>query len=287
MNSNIQFQSMTGFGAAQNEIMSIEIRSVNHRYFDVFFRAPGYLNKLEVELKKRLKEFFSRGRFEISISVNAEKISELAVNDELVSGIVRAFEHIKDKYSISGDISLELLSGYKDILISDNVEFEDEQVFDVFDDAVKRLTDMRIAEGKNIKDKLDEMLGNVRTAVNMISDKSAGISEKLRERYLAKMDDLIKRNIADESRLIQEASVIAERSDISEEIARLESHIKQFSEIMGSGGPVGRKLDFLLQEFFREANTIAAKTSELKVVSIVVDLKNEIEKLREQVQNIQ
>jgi uncharacterized protein (TIGR00255 family) len=120
-----------------------------------------------------------------------------------------------------------------------------------------------------------------------IINESEGLQEKLRQRFIKKFNELVNNSSVDEGRLVQEASILVERADLSEELARLQSHIKQFTEIVAGGGPIGRKLDFLLQEFFREANTIASKTSEYSIVSVIVDMKNEIEKLREQVQNIQ
>jgi uncharacterized protein (TIGR00255 family) len=282
-----EMQSMTGFGSAGEGPFTVEIRSVNHRYFDVFFRTPNFINKYEIELKRRLKKNFSRGRFEVTVSVSPEKINEIKINDALIADIIRALDAIKENFSVKGDITLDLLTGFKDILVTDNASFDEQSLFITFDGAIKKLYDMRVSEGKYIKSELMEMLKTVEEYIRSIIDKSDGIQDKLRQRFIRKFMDLVDNSSVDEGRLVQEASLLAERADISEEVARLQSHIKQFTEIVSGGGPVGRKLDFLLQEFFREANTIASKTSEYGIISVIVDMKNEIERLREQVQNIQ
>lgn len=280
-------QSMTGFGSAEGELLSVEIRSVNHRYFDVYFRMPHFVNKFEIELRKRLKDVFSRGRFEVNIAVFPGKMGGIRVNEELIAGIVKSLEEVKEKFSLKGDVSLDLLAGFKDVLATDNSSLDESELTRTFDEAVSRLYEMRVAEGSYTEKDLSEMLESVKGYVHDIISESGDLKDKLRQRFFKKFNDLLENNGIDENRLVQEVSVLVERADISEELARLQSHIKQFKEIMDGGGTVGRKLDFLLQEFFREANTIAAKTSEYDVVSTIVDLKNEIEKLREQVQNIQ
>lgn len=287
VNDHTEIQSMTGFGSAEEGPFTIEIRSVNHRYFDVFFRTPNFINKYEIELKKRLKGYFSRGRIEVTISVSSEKMNEIKVNETLITDIIRALDTIKESFSVKGDVTLELLTGFKDILVTDNTAFDEQNLFTTFDGAIKKLYEMRVSEGGNIKSELMEMLKTVENYVRSIINASDGIQEKLRQRFIKKFKELVDNSSVDEGRLVQEASLLVERADISEEVARLQSHIKQFTEIVSGGGSIGRRLDFLLQEFFREANTIASKTSEYGIISVIVDMKNEIEKLREQVQNIQ
>ncbi|GBE33063.1 hypothetical protein BMS3Bbin05_01998 [bacterium BMS3Bbin05] len=282
-----EIQSMTGFGGAENGVFSVEVRSVNHRYFDVIFRMPYFINRYEIELRKRLKDVFSRGRFEVNISVSPEKVSDIRVNEKLVAGIIESLKEIKKKFSVKGEIELALLTGFRDIVITENSSFDDDVLIQVFDQAVSRLYEMRVSEGSYIKGDLSEILKKIEIYVNDISNRSEGIIEKLRQRFTDRFNDLISNNPLDENRLLQEVLIMAERADISEELTRLKSHIKQFETIISTGGVIGRKLDFLLQEFLREANTIASKTSEYDIVSTIIDLKNEIEKLREQVQNIQ
>ena len=279
-------QSMTGFGSDEEGAFSVEIRSVNHRYFDVFFRTPNFMKKYEIELKKRLKGLFSRGRFEVTISVSPEKINEIKVNDTLIADIIKALDDIKANFSVKGEVTLDLLTGFKDILVTNNASFDEQSLIETFDKAVTELCEMRVSEGGYIKSELMGMLNTVEEYVRSIINESEGLQEKLRQRFIKKFKELVNNSSLDEGRLIQEASILVERADISEELARLQSHIKQFTGIVAGGGPIGRKLDFLLQEFFREANTIASKTSEYSIVSVIIDMKNEIEKLREQVQNI-
>jgi len=280
-------QSMTGFGSAEHDLFTVEIRSVNHRYLDAFFRMPHYLNKYEIELRKRLKERFARGRFEVNISVSPEKGSDIRINDAFVAGLLEALSEIKERYAVEGSVTLDLLAGFRDILVTEEPPVDDDALLKVFDEAVERLGRMREAEGDNIRKNLLEMLGTVEGHVEHIVGESAGLVTRMRDRLAKRLKDLADTAQMDEGRVMQEVAMLAERADISEELDRLKSHIKQFREIIARGGVVGRKLDFLLQEFFREANTIASKTSEHDIVSTVIDMKNEIEKLREQVQNIQ
>ena len=287
MQNSHELQSMTGFGSAENEMFSVEIRSVNHRFFDVYFRTPQFLNRYEIELKKRLKESFARGRFDVNISMNPEKENIMRVNNELVSGMIDALSEIKERFSLKGDITVDVLAGFKDVFISDTAVFEDSELFESFDRALVELREMRTKEGLNIKKELKHIAETVEGHLKKIIRESDGLNERLRKKFLKRIHQLIDESGLDESRLVQEVAILAERADISEEIARLQSHIKQFHEILEEGGLIGRKLDFLLQEFFRETNTIASKTSEYNIVATVLDMKTEIERLREQVQNVQ
>lgn len=287
MTGSSVLQSMTGFGSAESELFSVEIRSVNHRYFDAYFRMPNSMNRFEIDLRKRLKDVFSRGRLEVNITVSQEKTGEIRLNEELIAGIIKSLVDVKEKFVLKGDVTLDLLAGFKDVLIIDNVSLNERELTKTFNEAVSRLYEMRVTEGSYIKKDLFDMLEAVKEYVQNIVGESGNLKEKMKEKFLKKFNDLLENNSIDENRLVQEAYLLVDRADISEELTRLQSHIKQFREIIDGGGTIGRKLDFLLQEFFREANTIAAKTSEYDIISIIVDLKNEIEKLREQVQNIQ
>lgn len=280
-------QSMTGFGSGENDLFSIEIRSVNHRYMETYFRMPYVLNRHEVELKKMIKESFSRGRFDINIQINPESTSSVRVNTGLVGGLVSALDELRQEFSLSGEVTLDTIAGFKDVFISEATEIDEQELADVFRTALSRLADMRVAEGMNIKADLLLLLQEVELTLETIDRESHGIHEKIRNRVVERFHDLLSDHSVDEGRLIQEASIMADRADITEEIMRLRSHIQQFRSILESGGTIGRKLDFLLQEFSREANTIASKTSECGIIADIVDMKNDVEKLREQVQNIQ
>lgn len=280
-------QSMTGFGSGENNLFSVEIRSVNHRYMETYFRMPYVLNRHEVQLKKMIKEKFSRGRFDIAVQINPESASIVKVNTGLIGGIVKSLRDVKQEFSLSGEVTLDTVAGFKDVFINETAEIDEKELMNVFQTALSRLNDMRVAEGTNIKSDLFLLLQDVERAIEKIERQSEGIHEKIRNRVIERFHALLSDQAVDEGRLIQEASMMADRADITEEIMRLKSHIRQFRLILDNGGTIGKKLDFLLQEFSREANTIASKTSECGIVADIVDMKNDIEKLREQVQNVQ
>lgn len=280
-------QSMTGFGSAENGMFSVEVRSVNHRYLETYFRMPYVLNRYEVELKKRIKGLFSRGRFDIAVQISPESGMEVRVNSGLVEAIVNALGSMKQRYSIAGEITLDTIAGFRDVFSTETAEVKEQDVMDVFEKALVLLRDMRLAEGDTIHADLLLLLGNVETLLCKIEKETEGIHEKIRQRVIERFRSLFSDQSVDEARLIQEASILADKADITEELMRLRSHIQQFRSILDAGDTIGRKLDFLLQEFSREANTVASKTSECGIIADVVEMKNEIEKLREQVQNIQ
>lgn len=280
-------QSMTGFGGAETGMFSVEIRSVNHRFFDVYFRMPSMLNRFEVALRRRLKKVFSRGRLEVNIAVKPEKEGGITINDGVAAGVIRSLNEVKERFSLEGEMTIDLLAAFKDILITDAYDFDDKELFETFDKAVSLLKEMRVSEGAGIKKELSEIVSKVDDYIGFIVKETDDLNEKLRLRVIKRFRELFNDAAVDEYRLIQEASILAEKADITEEIKRLQSHVGQFRNIIGEGEVVGKKLDFLLQEFMREANTIASKTSEYEIISTVVDMKNEIEKLRELVQNIQ
>lgn len=282
-----EIQSMTGFGSAENDMFSVEVRSVNHRYMETYFRMSYVLNRYEVDLKKKLKDLFSRGRFDIAIQINPESGSMVRVNPGLVEGIVNALNKVKLKHSLAGEVTLDTIAGFRDVFVNETAEIEEQYLIDVFRTALLRLKDMRLAEGDTIGADLLLLLGRVETSLEKIERESDGIHEKIRQRVIERFHSLFSDQSVDESRLIQEASLLADKADITEELMRLRSHVQQFRSILDTGGTIGRKLDFLLQEFSREANTIASKTSECGIIADVVEMKNEIEKLREQVQNLQ
>jgi len=280
-------QSMTGFGSGENDLFSVEIRSVNHRYMETYFRMPYVLNRHEVQLKKMIKEKFSRGRFDIAVQINPESASIVKVNTGLIGGLVKSLNDVKQEFSLGGEVTLDTVAGFKDVFINETAEIDEKELKNVFQTALSRLNDMRVAEGTNIKSDLLLLLQDVERAIEKIERQSEGIHEKIRNRVIERFHALLSDHAVDEGRLIQEASMMADRADITEEIMRLKSHIRQFRSILDNGGTIGKKLDFLLQEFSREANTIASKTSECGIIADIVDMKNDIEKLREQVQNVQ
>jgi uncharacterized protein (TIGR00255 family) len=284
---NSEILSMTGFGHAESGAFSVEVRSVNHRYLEAYFRMPPFLNKFEIEFRKKLRDFFSKGRFDVAIQVNTELSNVVRVNDAFVSGIIGALKEIKNRFSLGGEITIDILAGLRDIFMTETAEVNEQELMTVFEQALSVLYTMRASEGEHIRQNLLGMVNQVESLLGVVTRTSGGLHEKIRQRVMTRFHEMMGDSSIDQNRLIQEALILADRADITEEITRLQSHIRQFRDILEIGGAVGRKLDFLLQEFFREANTMASKTPENEIVTAVIDMKNEIEKLREQVQNLQ
>lgn len=282
-----RIQSMTGFGSSESTSFAVEIRSVNHRYLDIYFRMAPSLNRHEPLLRKMVREVFSKGRIDVSIQMNPETTSALKVNSGYVAALVDALREIKERHGIGGDVTIDVVAGFRDVFASESAEVDTGELAGVFRSALDALLEMRLAEGWSMREDLTRIAGNVERLLNVVVGASLNHRERVRDRLIERLKDLAADAPFDDNRVLQEALLLADRSDITEEIARLQSHLGQFQAILEEGGTVGRKLDFLLQEFFREVNTIGSKTDEAGIVSTVVEMKNDIEKLRELVQNIQ
>jgi uncharacterized protein (TIGR00255 family) len=280
-------QSMTGFGSAEREGCRVEVRSINHRYLDVSMRAPSFLAQLEIPFRNILKESLSRGKCDISVSVSAQAAADVTVNREFVKKIYSAFGTLRDELSLSGEIDINGLLTLHEMFIETSQKYDLEKVTDTYRQALADLLRMRTAEGASLAAELRTMtasLAAMNETVRSSCDRVlAGVKAKFRERLAV----LLEGREIDDSRILQEAAIIAARLDISEEIARIASHLGQFEAILGSGGIIGRKLDFILQELNREVNTIASKSADYELSRITVEMKTVIEQMREQVQNIQ
>ncbi len=280
-------QSMTGFGSAEKETFKVEIRSVNHRFLDVSMKVPQGLGSHEIALRNRVKERFSRGRFDILVSTPAEGAHRIKVNTALAKEIYNALRSLKEELLLSDGIRIETLTGFRELFLTEEAEYDIGPLYDAFDEAMDRLQDMRMREGKAITGDMLSRLERVEHMNGKILDLCPAVVNEHRERFRARLTDLFAEVKFDESRLLQEAALMAEKSDVSEEITRIASHILQMRKILSDGDTIGRKLEFLLQELNREVNTIASKSGDYRISSITVEMKVEIEKMREQSQNIQ
>lgn len=280
-------QSMTGFGSAEKDGCRVEIRSINHRFMDVYMRAPAFLNRLEIPLRNILKEHFSRGKFDIGITVSEQAATDLTINTEAVKKICGAFKKVQDDLSIKGELDINALLSLRELFMETNQKYDMDSITDVFKQALSDLCRMRNAEGKALAAEMALMTAALGEMNERIKASFSGVLEGLKEKFNERLGILLEGKDIDGSRILQEAAIIAARLDISEELVRVESHIKQFGEILSAGGIIGRKLDFILQELNREVNTIASKSADYGVSSLTVDMKTAIEKIREQVQNIQ
>jgi uncharacterized protein (TIGR00255 family) len=280
-------QSMTGFGSATNESFTVEIRSLNHRYLDISIKMPPYMSQYEIPLRSILKGKFQRGRFDICITINRDQGTQLKVNRGIAQNIYSALMDLQKDLSIPGEISIETIAGYREILMEDEPVYDSNKLYTAFHEAVSKIEEMRGEEGKLL---IKDLAGRVDALQDMsikITPLAAEEVPRWREKLTERLRGIIDPEAIDNSRILQEASIMAEKLDISEELSRIGSHIKQFREILGSETAIGKKLDFLIQEIGREVNTLGYKSCDYTISQLVVDMKTELEKIREQVQNIQ
>jgi uncharacterized protein (TIGR00255 family) len=278
---------MTGFGSAENNGFRVEIRSLNHRFMDIAIKMPPYMSQYEIPLRSILKTRFQRGRFDVSVSTNDHKATQLKINKELARNIYAALQDLQKELSIHGKISIDTLIRYSELLIEEETKYDIDALYAVYNEALINLEDMRIREGKLLSEELGKRVESLSTMNNEIKLLAPNEVLRWREKFTERLRLIIEAEGIDNTRIIQEAAIMAEKLDISEEINRVENHIKQFVEILRNGNIIGRKLDFLLQEISREVNTLAYKSSDYAISNLTVEMKTEIEKMREQVQNIQ
>ncbi|MDQ7786828.1 MAG: YicC/YloC family endoribonuclease [Thermodesulfovibrionales bacterium] len=280
-------QSMTGFGSASRNSFTVEVRSLNHRYIDIFLKSPAYISQHEITLRNILKEHFQRGRFDVTVSVPHEKGTPLAMNTERAKSLYAAMLDLQKEIGIPGQISMETLAGIRELYIELEPEYNTDDLLAAFHEAVSNLEQMRIREGSLLTEELTKRLGVLEELTNRIKSLAPDEIVRWREKFIERLKLILDAEMIDTNRILQEAAVMAEKLDIEEEINRLENHRKQFSEILQNESIVGRKLDFLLQEMGREVNTLAYKSGDYAISNIVVEMKTEIEKIREQTQNLQ
>ncbi len=289
-------KSMTGYGRGQAEIsglsFSIEIKAVNHRYGDITIKAPRLLAPFEAELKKQIAAVLKRGKIDVFISQN--KLSALTavpvIDAQLTAAYLAAFRQLKEISGLAGEISLDLLAAQQGVMTLQEVELAGDDLRDclgqALQNALSAIQVMRENEGRTTALDMEERLKLLHRTLQAIRDVAPRVplewQEKLRER-LAKLQD----TGGDPQRVAQEVALFADRCDISEELLRFESHLGQFRELLEQQDPVGRQMDFLVQELNREANTMGSKSNDALLTRHVVVLKSELEKIREQVQNIE
>ena len=290
-------RSMTGFGRGEDTIggrhIVFETKSVNHKYFEFNSRIPrGYLF-LEDKLKAYIQGKISRGKVDVFLQIETleETDVQVLVNHSLASAYVTALQELKERYQLPDEPSLALLSKYSDIFsVHKAPEDEDavwEAVRQVADQAIASFLKMREAEGARLKADILEKAGEIVALVDQVERHTPETVEHYRERLKAKIEELLQDNRFDEQRVLTEVAIFADKVAVDEETVRLRSHFQQLQRLVDSDGPVGRKIDFLVQEMNREANTIGSKSVNSQIAYLVVDIKALIEKIREQVQNVE
>lgn len=290
-------RSMTGYGRGQDTLngysVVIEIKSVNHRYFEYSSRIPRGYGFLDDKVKLYLQQRISRGKVDVFVQIHAVETagSEVVVDHSLAEGYLNALKALSERYDLRDDVSATVLSRYPDVLTVRQAEVDEELVWSavqpVLDAALTRFVEMRRIEGARMRDDVLSRAATIRDAVSVVEKQSPETVRAHMEKVETRIRELLDGVPVDEARLLNEAAVFADKVAVAEETVRLNSHLDQLEQLLNSDEAVGRKLDFLVQEINRETNTIGSKCSDLNLTRIVVDIKAEIEKIREQIQNIE
>lgn len=290
-------RSMTGYGkgVAENEDarVTIEMKSVNHRYLDLNIKLPKKLNFLESQIRNKISERIFRGKVDLYITLNehADAICKVSVNDVIAKEYLDSISAMASKLGVDNDIKASNLVRLPDVIELEEIDSDEdnlkELVFEALDSCIKQFVESRIAEGtrleKDLVSKMDEML----VLVDKLEARSPAIIEEYKTRLTTKIHELLEDNNIDESRIAQEVTIYADKVCIDEEMVRLKSHVTETRAVFNLDKEVGRKLDFLAQELNREANTILSKSTDVEIADIGITLKTLIEKVREQIQNIE
>ena len=288
---------MTGYGRAVQTIdgreITVELRSVNNRYLDCTVKLPRMFSFAEDGVKSRVKAAVSRGKVDVYIGVNTAQAADVqvAVNRPVLEGYLAALRQIEADYGVRDDVTVMSLSRLPDVFSVEKTE-EDEQkltqdILSVADEAIARYNAMRETEGAALEADLRSRAQTILERVAIVEQRSPETVAEYRERLRQKMQEVLQSTAIDEGRILQEAAIYADRIAVDEETVRLRSHLAQLGDMLTKGGAIGRKLDFLLQELNRETNTIGSKCNDLELSNVVVDMKAELEKIREQTQNIE
>lgn len=289
--------SMTGFGRCETMVngrtITVEMKSVNHRYFEFSCRTTRGYSFLEDKIKKYVSQRISRGKVDMYVSITESEDSEVnvTINKPLASGYVNAIHTLASEYNIPDDLTVSVLSRYGDIFQIHKEEQDEEQIFaDVtvaLDKALEGFIAMRQAEGEKLREDVLSRVETIMSIVSEIEERSPLTVEEYRQKLYKRISDMLSSTDIDEQRILTEAAIFADKVAVDEETVRLRSHFEQMKTFFESGVPIGRKLDFIVQEMNREANTIGSKVTDSILAHKVVDIKSEIEKIREQIQNIE
>ena len=289
-------KSMTGFGRAEKTVdqfnIKVNLKSVNHRYLDLAVRVPKYYYFVEDKIRQTAAKYISRGKVEIYVSVERTEGSDksITLDREVAASYISALKAAAE-LGVEDDVKISTIAQYHDIFKIETDEADEEYITtiitDVFKEAAEDFVNTRICEGKNMEADICEHLDNLETNLHMVEERYPEIVAEYRARLEKKMNEILTDVNVEETRIIAEAAIYAERTDIGEETVRLASHIKEFRKAITTDQPIGKKLDFMIQEMNRETNTMGSKANDVEISKIIVDMKSEIEKIREQIQNIE
>ena len=290
-------KSMTGFGRAEvtdeNRKFTVEIKSVNHRYLDVNIKMPKKLNFFESAIRNLLKEYIERGKVDVFISYEdyTEDNYSLKYNEDIAAQYLTNLKAMSEKFGIENDVRVSSLSRYPEVFTMEEQSPDEKELWAGLESAIRaaaeQFVESRIAEGERLRTDLIEKLNGMLTYVDFIEERSPVIMQEYRAKLEDKVKELLGDTQIDESRIAMEVTLFADKICVDEETVRLRSHIESTKETLRAGGGMGRKLDFIAQEMNREANTILSKANDLKISDTGINLKTDIEKVREQIQNIE
>lgn len=291
-------KSMTGFGrgeAEKNGIrITVEMKSVNNRYLDPNIKMPRILKFAEESIKRTMKQFLQRGRIEtyINIDLKAEEFTTVTVDNAMADAYYHAFKSLQDRFELKGEIQLDQFLRFNDIIQVEQSDADEALLSEVLLEAVEialaRLVEMRSIEGDHLKEDILVHLSKLDQLTQEVAERAPLVSKEYKGKLEARIEELLDQKIeVDPARIANEVAFFADRADINEEIARLNSHMVQFLSVIEKDEAIGRKLDFMLQEMNRETNTIGSKSNDVAITERVIEMKSSLEKIREQVQNIE
>lgn len=290
-------RSMTGFGRGESKgdgkTFIIEIKTVNHRYSDVFVKMPRSISFLEDKVRELVNKSVSRGKIDVYITY--EEIGEdsrtVVLDEALANAYLKTLTQARDKFGLKDDLSVSLLTRFPDVLKVEKVEEDEDKIWELLkvalENALRSLVSMRENEGQELKNSLCERSEYIESILKIIVGRAPEVVKEYKQKLESRIQDILDQKTIDETRLAMEVAIFADRCSIDEEIVRLGSHLGQLREALQMQQPVGRKLDFLVQEMNREINTIGSKANDLIITKNVVEIKSEVEKIREQIQNIE
>lgn len=290
-------KSMTGYGRTQKILngrdILVEIRSVNHRYYEYSSRVPRTYSYIDEKLKALLKQKVSRGKIDVNVSINniEGRDTEIAINKGVAEGYINALRSVAEELNLEDDIKLSKLIKLPDIFNVQKTPDDEEQVWndvaEVAGEAIDKFVAMREKEGEKLRSDVLEKTALILEMVGKVEELSPQTTENYRKRLYQKISELLESKDIDNQRILTETAVFAEKIAVDEETVRLRSHISQLTDLLDTGDAIGRKLDFIVQEMNREVNTIGSKAQDLNITKLVVNMKAELEKIREQIQNIE
>lgn len=290
-------KSMTGFGRCEvadgSRKFTVEVKSVNHRYLDVNIKMPKKLNFFESSIRTLLKEYMERGKVDLFISYEdfSEDTYALKYHEDIAAQYLAHLQAMAEKFHLENDVRVSTLSRYPEVFTMEEEAVDEKELWSILEKALRgaceQLVESRIKEGEHLKRDLCDKLDGMLSYVDFIETRSPGIVKEYRERLEAKVRELLEDKQIDDARIATEVTIFADKICVDEETVRLRSHIQSTKDTLQEGGSIGRKLDFIAQEMNREANTILSKTNDLEISDTGISLKTDIEKVREQIQNIE